>query len=101
MIPKYPAVVGEFDTVRAIVAGASIARFGDGELKILDGHGYSREAPNKRLTAELRSIIDKPNPGCLIGIPTMDPAGTKYHNWMRHEARFRSGCNLVGSIIPR
>ena len=84
----YPRVKGEFDTVRRLLKGASIARFGDGELKILEGAGYSREVSNGKLTAEMRMVAAAPNEGCLIAIPTMDPAGPKYRNWLRHEARF-------------
>ena len=84
----YPRVVGEFATVRRLLKGKSIARFGDGELKILGGVGYSREPVNGRLTAEIRAIVELPHPDCLIGIPTMDPAGRKIANWLRHEERF-------------
>lgn len=85
----YPPVAGEFDTVSEITGGKSISRFGDGELKVLDGKGYTRELePNAALTAELRAIAAKPHPNCLVGIPTMDPQGTKYENWKRHKLRF-------------
>lgn len=84
----YPRVTGEFDTVRRLLKGSSIARFGDGELKILEGSGYAREVSNGKLTAEMRMIVAMPNDGCIIAIPTMDPAGPKYTNWLRHEARF-------------
>jgi hypothetical protein len=84
----YPRVLSEFDTVRRLLKGLSIARFGDGELKILGGKGYSREAPNSRLTDEMRTLVDSTHEDCMIGIPTMDPAGPKYMNWLRHEARF-------------
>lgn len=85
----YPPVAGEFETVNAIKTGKSIARFGDGELKVLDGNGYTRElTANPKLTKELRNIAGRPHPDCLVGIPTMDPAGTKYANWKRHKGRF-------------
>ncbi len=83
----YPRVAGEFETVRRLLDGCSIARFGDGELKILEGKGYVREVQNPKLTKEMRRIIAEPR--CLIGIPTMDPAGPKYDGWLRHLERFR------------
>lgn len=86
--PRYPRVKGEFETVRRLLKGSSIARFGDGELKILEGREYSREPRNGLLTAELRMLVAYPNAGCVIGLPTMDPAGPKYQNWRRHERRF-------------
>ena len=84
----YPRVAGEFDTVRELLAGRSIARFGDGELKILEGSGYVREDRNSRLTKEMRRLIAGPHKDCLVGIPTLDPAGPKYMSWLRHESRF-------------
>jgi len=86
---RYPLVEGEFATVRRLLKGRSIARFGDGELKILEGSGYSREVRNGHLTAEMRMLVGMPSDECIIAIPTMDPAGPKYANWMRHEKRFR------------
>jgi len=84
----YPRVIGEFATVRKLLKGYSIARFGDGELKILEGQEYSREPRNAHLTAEMRTILGIREPMCLLGIPTMDPTGPKYQNWQRHELRF-------------
>lgn len=83
----YPRVAGEFETVRHLHDGCSIARFGDGELKILEGKGYVREVQNPQLTKEMRRVVADPR--CLIGIPTMDPAGPKYESWLRHLERFR------------
>lgn len=84
----YPRVDGEFATVRRLLAGKSIARFGDGELKILGGNGYARETRNGALTTEMRELVRTPHPDCIVAIPTMDPAGPKYTNWLRHHARF-------------
>lgn len=92
----YPAVIGEFDTIREINKGRSIARFGDGELKTMDGNGvYTRELKaNSALVNELRAVARAPHGNCLIGIPTMDPKGTKYENWQRHKQRF---CKYFGA----
>jgi len=84
----YPRVMGEFETVRRLLEGQSIARFGDGELKILGGAGYKREAVNGALTGEMREIVRAPAAQCLLAIPTYDPAGPKHANWLRHHARF-------------
>lgn len=105
---NYPEVVGEFETVRKICKGFSISRFGDGELKVLDGHGYTRELkPNADLTAELRAIAAHPHEKCLVAIPTMDPRGTKYDNWKRHKLRFMKyfrtelGIKYYSSLMTR
>jgi hypothetical protein len=87
----YPTkVMGEFDTVRFLIKkGRSVARFGDGELKILCGTGYVREPGNSELTKEMREIVREPDPRCLIAIPTMDRNGPKYERtWKNHEERF-------------
>lgn len=88
---KWPNVFGEFETVQKLVDGFSIGRLGDGEFKLLDGKSHTRLnwIKNPKLTQELRDFISDPNPGCLIGIPTMDPRGDKYDNWKRHIIRFQ------------
>lgn len=86
---NYPAVQGEWATLRELtINGKSIARFGDGEFKMMDGAGYVREPPNSKLAAELNSILRRPHPNCLVAIPTMDPEGAKYESWARHKQRF-------------
>lgn len=85
---NYPQVLGEFETIEAVLAGKSIARFGDGEFKLADGKGYFREPGNQRLGAELLEILRYPAADCLVAIPTMDPKGPKYEGWIRHRERF-------------
>lgn len=84
----YPIVRGEFETARLLNEGYSLARFGDGELKMSYGASYSRQIGSPQLSAELRRVIAKPPKKLLVGIPTMDPRGPKYENWTRHIARF-------------
>ena len=105
---KWPNVVGEFETVEKIKTGYSISRFGDGEMALLeDGKSVRRMRwePDVALTEELRQIIANPHPKCLIGIPTMDPKGTKYERWKRHKVRFqqwyRSGVTYYSAFISR
>ena len=85
---SYPKCYGEHETIRAVAKGRSLARLGDGEIKIAFGHGYCREPQNGRLSEEIRTVLFHPNDGCLVGIPTMDPSGIRYWNWRRHEARY-------------
>jgi hypothetical protein len=85
---NYPEVHGEWETLRQLQQGFSIARFGDGEFKMMDGAGYVREPPNKKLAAELRSTLRSPHRNCLVAIPTMDSRGDKYASWSRHKERF-------------
>jgi hypothetical protein len=85
---SYPKVHDEFETMRMLHSGYSIARFGDGEFKLMDGKDQCREPANPKLAGELRATLRKPHKNCLIGIPTMDPSGPKYRSWIRHEKRF-------------
>jgi hypothetical protein len=87
-VSEYPPVVNEYDTLSKLHQGYSIARFGDGEFKIVAGKEYVREPRNERLTAEIREVLRNPPQRCLIGIPTMDPMGPKYASWARHIKRF-------------
>jgi len=85
---SYPAVFNEMETVRMLQQGFSVSRFGDGEFKMIDGAGYVREPPNKKLAHELRQVLRKPPPTLLRAIPTMDPRGPKYPTWKKHTERF-------------
>ena len=86
----YPRVLGEFETMAKVAQGFSLARFGDGELKMIYGAGYSREPGNEVIAAELGKILREPNENCLPAIPTMDVSGPKYLNWTRHQERFEA-----------
>lgn len=108
-VRDYPPVVGEFGTITEICRGKSISRYGDGELKAMDRDGrYTRELqPNLQLVEELRDTARNPHENCLIGIPTMDPQGTKYPNWSKHKNRFvkyfhkKTGIPYYSSLITR
>lgn len=101
----YPAVAGEFETVAALLEGKSLARFGDGELKLMHGAEYFREPAQPELAEELQRILRKPSPDCLVGIPTMAPEGPKYENWLRHRDRFalilRPGMKYYSAFVTR
>jgi glycosyltransferase GT-like protein len=85
---SYPHVCDEWETLRLLQAGRSIARFGDGELKMLGGRSYRRQIGSQRLADELRQVLLDPHPSVAVGIPTMDPRGPKFANWDRHRKRF-------------
>lgn len=89
-VGTYPLVAGEFHTMCMVSRGYSLARFGDGEMKMAEGFGYSREPGSPKLANELLKTLRTPHARCLVGIPTYDPAGPKYENWLRHKDRFRT-----------
>lgn len=102
----YPQVHDEFETVKMLHMGYSIARFGDGEFKIMDGAGYVREPPNKALAHEMRCVLRSPYSKCLVAVPTMNPEGPKYASWARHKLRFakmlrRTKVPLYSAFISR
>ena len=68
---KYPTVLNEFETMRRVCAGASIARYGDGELKMAAHNtGIKSQAASAKLSARLRAIL-KESGDCLVGIPNV------------------------------
>lgn len=101
----YPPVMDEWATVRKILKGFSVARLGDGEFKLADGQGYSREPGSEALALELRRILKNPHPHCLPAIPTMDVNGPKGTNWRRHIDRYArllsSRVNYYSAFITR
>lgn len=86
----WPVVLNEFDTIAKCAEGFSLSRFGDGEMKMAFGAGYSRQQGSPTLARALTNIIVSPHHNCIVGIPTFDPKGPKYLNWMRHRDRFKS-----------
>jgi hypothetical protein len=95
-VQAYPEVIGEYDTVRKLMEGYSIARFGDGEVKHMTGGAQVREPPNATLSAELRTVMAAPHPMCIIGILTMDERGPKYPGLSRHAGRF---CDVLSPAM--
>lgn len=57
MKTNYPQVLTESETFAAALAGKSLARFGDGELKIIIGGGCVFQKPDEIMTRELRQIL--------------------------------------------
>lgn len=88
MMYPYPNVHDEFMTIAAVTAGKSLARVGDGELKLIHGGSAMREPPNPKLARELLDVVQRPHKNLIVGIPTFDPTGPKYLNWTKHGVRF-------------
>lgn len=85
---NYPEVVGEVDTIAELQRGSSIARFGDGEFKLIVGEGYVREPANFRLAKELKRVVKNPHPSCIVGLPRLDEKGPKNDNWTARIHRY-------------
>lgn len=81
---KYPAVRSEEQTLQAVLAGKSIARYGDGEFRLVGGSGCVSQVASKELAAELALILKAPG-DCLVGIPRLDKRSPKIANWKKYE----------------
>lgn len=89
-LAKYPSVVSEEKTLDLILSGRSIARYGDGELRIADHLAtIKNQNADETLTARLKAIL-KDSGDCLVGIPNIyrvieeNPDGQKVDYWTRY-----------------
>lgn len=73
----------EFETLRKLGEGFSIARIGDGELKLMRGADAVREPKNPKLAAELFEVLQSPHERCLRGV-LRDHPGPKNESLGRH-----------------
>lgn len=72
MAALYPIVRGEMETLRRVLAGASLARYGDGEFKHCTDQRNVSQAHDPRLSVRLRAIL-KDSGSCMVGIPNLNP----------------------------
>lgn len=106
---SYPNVLGEFDTLAAVVGGRSIARYGDGEFKMAaHGAGIKSQEAHPALSARLTEIL-RESGDCLVGIPNIheviasNPNQDKVKFW-RKQFQFRgllTDREYVSSFITR
>lgn len=80
----WPQVLSEDETVDRLLAGASIARFGDGEFKLCHGRPCVSQDPAPALRARLRGILVDSSK-CLVGIPNIKAATPKRDFWQRYD----------------
>lgn len=81
---KYPDVIGEEDTLEAVLSGKSIARFGDGEFNHVRGSKNVSQVADERLTAEITRVLCEPFKRLIVGIPTIDSRNPKCANWAKY-----------------
>lgn len=86
-IDMYPKVLGELQTMQRVVAGASLARYGDGEFKLCEGHAIKSQDYHPTLAKRLREILHDSGE-CLVGIPNIHSEGPKAEYWRKHADRF-------------
>lgn len=80
----YPSVLSEAATLAAVVAGVSLARYGDGEFNLCRG-GTSKCQPfASSLQRRLREILQASGE-CLVGIPNLRSATPKAAFWAKYD----------------
>lgn len=85
---RYPAVMGEWQTLVAARSGKSIARFGDGEIKLALGRDAKSQRGDPALAKALRGVLRDTVGPCLPCIPNIaHKSGPKEAFW----AQYRSG----------
>jgi hypothetical protein len=81
---KLPNILSEEETLQRALAGASLSRFGDGELRLASRTGTSpTQVGDKNLARELCSILRSPPENCLACLPRFD-RGPKKENWAKY-----------------
>ncbi len=81
----YPKVMTEHDTLEAAIAGKSLARYGDGELRLATGSdSASQRIKSDALRKELCDILKDPPPNCLVCIPNAKSKSPKERQWFHY-----------------
>ena len=110
-IPGAPLrVINEWATLRALrERGASLARYGDGELEIMLGHDIYFQEYDPQLARRLRQILRAASEKFLVGIPNF-PAlqiktSARRRNWKRYRCMFshlvRRGAEYHSAFVSR
>lgn len=83
MLTVYPNTRSEEETLRRVLAGASLARYGDGEFKHCADQANVSQAYHPRLSARLREILVESG-SCMVGIPNLHSATPKQAHWEKY-----------------
>lgn len=82
---EYPHTLSELDTLTRVVNGASLSRYGDGELRQADRVcNIKPQVADARLTVRLREILQDSGE-CLVGIPNIHARGPKDQHWQNYK----------------
>lgn len=82
---SYPRTLSERDTVELALEGMSLARYGDGEIKLALDRDAKSQRGDPALAARLRAILVKPAGSCLVCIPNIgDDRTPKLEFWKQY-----------------
>lgn len=98
----YPAVLDEVSTLERVLAGASLARYGDGEFKLCRGGSIKSQTGDPVLRARLSQILQDSG-DCLVGIPNLHSETPKAEYWkgFHHAASLLVDRAYVSSFVTR
>jgi hypothetical protein len=101
MMP-YPHVLSEQATLDQVLAGRSLARYGDGEFHLCRGVSIPCQRRDPALQARLQGIL-KDSGDCLVGIPNIESATPKttFWNQFRRRADLLSDRPYVSAFVSR
>jgi len=85
-MPAYPNVIDERQTLDMVLAGQSMSRYGDGELKLALGHSAKSQDFHPELCEKLRVILKSRSKECLVCIPNVMSTTPKHVFWGQYAA---------------
>lgn len=100
----YPMVLNELATMHLVAAGASIARYGDGEFALCAGRPLTCERGDAELSQRLRSVLMRSTSDCLVGIPNIWSGTPKINYWRKYSRQavpFLRETAYVSAFITR
>ncbi len=102
MLSSYPHVLSEQTTLNRVCAGASLARYGDGEFKMCGGSGIKSQMAHPVLATRLRGILQDSG-ACLVGIPNIYSDTPKVEFWRKHvgASRYLADRFYVSAFVTR
>lgn len=101
----WPLILGEVLTVKLLLGGYSISRFGDGELNLCLGGLCITQPHSDRLATKLKKILKSPLDKCLVGLPRQG-VGPKANFWNKYNRKdiinlFKEDYHYASSFITR
>lgn len=100
----YPAVLGEFETLKRVLAGESIARYGDGEIRMAEHNSSIKsQTADTELSRRLRGILQDSG-ACMVGIPNIysdTPKGEYWRKFQKYAGLLNPDKAYVSSFITR
>lgn len=91
--PEVASVEETIDTI--IDTGCSVARFGDGEIKLVAGKDISFQDNSDFIKRKMREVLSSDIDGLMIGIADVFDNGERYEDerqeyWKKHLSQYRS-----------